>query len=387
MSLALLLPAALAALAALLLPLALHLQRRRQQPLAVMFAALRWLGESARPQRRLRLVDPWLLILRCLLLTIVVLALAQPVLHGGDDGRAWHVLVPGLDPAAIDWPADPASLERRWLVDGWVPLQDGAPAPAAAIDIASRLRELDARLPADSALTVYLPPELDGLDGARIALGRPVDWRIVPPAAPTAAPHPPAAVMPRIAVGGATPDHPGLRYLQAAQLAWAAETGVEPRPLVELDPTEPPPAGLDAVLWLSDDPLPAPLASWLGDGGRLLSFPDRPDAADAVDLWRSHAGARLRGARSGRGERRMLDCPLAPHCLPELLDGRFPALLREWLLPAPAAPTRAQAEHLAPAVTAQRPLPQPRPLADWFALLAALLFLLERWLANRRPVA
>jgi hypothetical protein len=386
MSLALLLPAALAALAALLLPLVLHLQRRRQQPVAVMFAALRWLGESARPQRRLRLVDPWLLLVRCLLLATVVLALAQPVLHGDDDGRAWHVLVPGVDPAAIDWPDEVDAIERRWLVDGFPPLQEEASTPPASTTSASLLRELDARLPADVALTVYLPPELDGLDGARIALGRTVDWRIVPAASIAAKMPAPAATMPRIAVGAAAADA-RLRYLQAAQAAWAAEADVEPRALVELDSTRPPPPGLDAIIWLSNEPEPAPLASWISDGGRLLVFADAHHEADAVDLWHGHSGAVLRGTRSARGERRTLDCPLSPRCLPELLDGSFPALLKDWLLPTPPAPSRARADHLAPSMTGHRPQPHPRPLADWFALLAALLFLSERWLANGRHAA
>jgi hypothetical protein len=388
MSLALLVPAALAALAALLLPLVLHLQRRRQQPRTVMFAALRWLGESARPQRRVRLVDPWLLLVRCLLLASVVLLLAQPVLYGMNDGRAWHVLVPGIDPDSIDWPAGTDAIERRWLVDGFPALQDAAPAPTAPVATGSLLRELDARLPAESALTVYLPAEIDGLDGARLALSRAVDWRVVPSATASVTAPETAASMLRIAIGGADVDDARWRYLQAAQAAWAADTGAEPVAPVEFDPTRPPPAGLDAVIWLSQEPVPAPLASWLADGGRLLVFVDadaEPD--DAVDLWHGQAGAVLRGARSGRGERRTLDCPLAPRCLPELLDGGFPALLKDWLLPVPTAPTRARADHVAPSIIAQRLQPQPRPLADWFALLAALLFLSERWLANGRRAA
>ncbi|MFT4198344.1 MAG: BatA domain-containing protein, partial [Pseudoxanthomonas sp.] len=51
MSLTLLLPAALAALAALALPLLIHLARR-SQPHSTPFAALRWLRAAPRPRRR-----------------------------------------------------------------------------------------------------------------------------------------------------------------------------------------------------------------------------------------------------------------------------------------------------------------------------------------------
>ena len=61
MSVALLAPAALAALAALLLPLLIHLARRSELH-PVDFSALRWLRAQLRPRRRLRFED-WPLLL------------------------------------------------------------------------------------------------------------------------------------------------------------------------------------------------------------------------------------------------------------------------------------------------------------------------------------
>ena len=81
MSLGLLLPAALAALGALLMPLLIHLARRSQL-VPTPFAALRWLRQAARPQRRVRLEEWPLLLLRLLLLALLALWLARPVLHG-----------------------------------------------------------------------------------------------------------------------------------------------------------------------------------------------------------------------------------------------------------------------------------------------------------------
>ncbi len=81
MSFGLLLPAGLAALFALLLPLLLHLHRRTEQQPA-MFAALRWLQGRQRPQRRIRFEEWPLLALRLLLLAALALLVAQPVLYG-----------------------------------------------------------------------------------------------------------------------------------------------------------------------------------------------------------------------------------------------------------------------------------------------------------------
>ena len=62
MTLALLAPLGLAALAALALPLLIHLVRRLQL-VDTEFAALRWISPRAQPRRRLRFERPWLLLL------------------------------------------------------------------------------------------------------------------------------------------------------------------------------------------------------------------------------------------------------------------------------------------------------------------------------------
>ena len=87
MSLGLLLPVGLAALAALLLPLLLHLERQ-SEPRATDFAALRWLSARLRPRRSLRLEECWLLLLRLLLVASVALLFARPVLFGGIGGAS-----------------------------------------------------------------------------------------------------------------------------------------------------------------------------------------------------------------------------------------------------------------------------------------------------------
>jgi hypothetical protein len=67
MSIGLAAPLALAALAALVVPIVLHLVRRAEQR-DTPFAALRFLRPAGLPRRRIRVAEPGLLLLRCLLL-------------------------------------------------------------------------------------------------------------------------------------------------------------------------------------------------------------------------------------------------------------------------------------------------------------------------------
>ena len=126
MSLALLLPAGLAALAALLLPLLIHLARRSEQR-PIPFAALRWLRQKPKPRHRIRF-DEWLLLAVRLLLLVAAGAAAraagavrrrqQGAVGGGGARRRpgsrharcrqrrtqrWHWLAPGFP--ALDAPA------------------------------------------------------------------------------------------------------------------------------------------------------------------------------------------------------------------------------------------------------------------------------------------
>jgi hypothetical protein len=393
MSLSFLLPAAWAALAALLVPIALHLQRRRQLAQTLSFAALRWLPAPTRPRQRWQLRQPWLLLLRCLLLASLVAAQAQPLLDGFAPAKPWHVAVPGIDPARIVWPDQ--AVERRWLAPGFPPLLAAVPSERPAT--ASLLRELDARLPPSTPLTVYVPPRLHGLDGERIALGRTLDWVVVDPAPGTASDSAPIERPLQLAIGGRAEADPADRFIDAARAAWQAEraAGGGAPSTVTIGADGAPAAGTDSVLWLSSDPLPPALHDWLADGGRLLALGSGDDSGDdsgsdrsngqpAMTIWHNAHGARVDAHRVGRGVLRRLDCPLQPDCLPELLDPGFPALLQRWLDAPPAAPTDAYAEQARPIRIERQAPPAGQPLATWLALLAAALFVLERWLASRR---
>lgn len=389
MNFALLLPAGLAALAALALPLLIHLRRRSQQQ-RVDFAALRWLAAQELPRRRARLEEWPLLALRLLLLTLLALLLAAPVRFDGADRRPWVVVVPGVDPASLPAPAA-SDAPWRWLAPGFPELAR-TPAPAAEA-VASLLRELDAHLDHAVPLTVIVPPHLRGLDGERIALSREVQWRIAA-ALPPPAHEADAAPEPiRIALRHADDaEHLAQqRWLDAATHAWnratPADTGAEAPFRIERASTEGAVArNATWLIWLSDAPLPQAWRDWVDAGGTalLIGAKQALPANTGVRQWRSTATeVELRAVRQGAGRLLVLPVALQPGALPELLEPEFPGLLREWLAPEPPAPQWAPAQTQVP----QRgvpPWPAPgRPLDSTLQWAIAGLWLLERWLATR----
>jgi hypothetical protein len=378
----LLLPAALGALAALLIPLLVHVARRTETR-EVVFAALRWLAPKARPRSRPRLDERMLLTVRLLLLAVLALCLARPVLWGAQDGRGVVAVAPGLDAPAFATDGD----DRRtvWLAPGFPPASGEAPQGRA--DLVSLLRQLDAELPAGAALEVVVPAVLDGVDAERPRLSRAVAWRVVSDPPPPAAARPPAP--PRLVVRYAPDAAERVRWFRAAAIAWA-EPGAAPA--FEAETVERPiPAGARHLIWLAPGPAPDALAAWARGGGTVLLAHDATlsKAAEPAPVWRDAAGAPPATARAfGRGRVVHLTRPLQPASLPALVEADFPDALQRLLQP-PPPPARVRAVDHAPTAgvvaASERPF---RDLGPGFALLAALLFLAERWLATRaRPAA
>ena len=178
MSLALLAPLGLAALAALVVPIVIHLVRRLELR-TTEFAALRWISERIRPRRRLRFERPWLLLLRLALLALLAVLLARPVLTQPPSAQASRVLVaPGSDLAAARAAVTSSGADWRWLAPGFPSIE--TPAPTGSVPVASLLREADAALPASATLAVVVPEQLAGLDGERPILAHAVGWHVVP---------------------------------------------------------------------------------------------------------------------------------------------------------------------------------------------------------------
>lgn len=190
----LLFPAGLAALAALVLPLLIHLARRSEHR-PTDFAALRWLRALPRPRHRVRF-DEWpLLLVRLVLLAALAVLLAEPALRDHDDARPRIAVSPGVDLATVR--ARAASAQWVWLAPGFPTIDAQTRAPAvpagstATATATSLLRELDASLPAASTLGVIVPAQWGRLDAQRLQLGRHVEWQVAPGRSPGPADTPP----------------------------------------------------------------------------------------------------------------------------------------------------------------------------------------------------
>lgn len=383
MTLVLLLPLGLVALAAWLLPLLIHL-RRRSEHRPTNFAALRWLQPKARPRRRLRLEDWPLLAVRLVLIAALALLLAQPVLFDAATPTPWTVFAPGTDPSAFAATGEPH--ERRWLAPGFPEVD--APMPAQPTAIGSLLRQLDAELPPGAPLTAVVPSVLDGADGAIPALGRDVDWLIVegaPPAARDATTEP---VPPVLAIRHASDRADALRYLRAASIAWQSAAGRDSDgDIAAIGASLPPHAR--PLAWLAEGPLPQALRDWVAGGGTVLveAQAEVPELAEGMPLWRDADGAVLvHAARAGRGRILQWRRPLTPEAVPVLLEPGFPARLQVlFATPAPA-PSRVSAAAYAPVSGNNIAVRKPFDLQPWLLLLIAALFVLERWLAGGRRV-
>lgn len=384
MNLAFLLPAGFAALAALLLPLLLHLARRHEQK-PTDFAALRWLRQKPKPRHRIRF-DEWpLLLLRLLLLALLAAWLAHPVLSGIDDRTRWVVIAPGVDGTQARAQVGVEEDARlHWLAPGFPALDQRV--PAGDVPLASLLRELDAQLPADTALTVVVPAVLQGADAQRPVLSRAVQWKVVDGA--MASPPVRRSGPPMLVVRHAA-DSRGLRYLRAAAKAWSTSSSASDG-LDAATSTQPIPPSARYLAWLVPGDVPAHVRAWTEQGGvLLLDTSARMPTDTAMHIaWRDGVGAPLmESTRVGRGRVVRFTRALDPAAMPELVDAEFPRTLRRLLEGEPPAPSRVRAVDYAPMTGAAAYPTAPRDLQPWLALLIALLVLVERGMATRRQRA
>ncbi len=378
---ALLLPAALTALAALVVPLLIHLARRSEQR-PTDFAALRWLRQKPKPRHRLRF-DEWpLLWLRLLLLVLLALWLARPVLFDSADETPWVAVVPGVEIGQVQASVSGSKARLHWLAPGSPGLDK--PPPTDALPFASLLRQLDAELPAKVALTVVVPEQLQGADALRPQLSRAVRWKVVPGAMPVQKPG--SFLAPVLTVRHAQDRADAVRYLRAAAVAWQPTTAATPNfsaaPLAQ-----PLPADARILVWLAPGPLPTAINDWIAKGGTALLDAQAEFTFPAVSTvhWRDAVGVPLvEGATLGEGRVLRFTRPFTAAAMPQLLEPDFSRQLRA-LLQAPApAPARVMAWDYTPVPGAQTYAQPPRDLRPWLALLIALLVVAERWMATRR---
>ncbi|WP_294235583.1 BatA domain-containing protein [uncultured Sphingomonas sp.] len=369
----LLVPAALTALAALVLPLLIHLARRTEQR-PTDFAALRWLRAKPRPRQRPRFEEWPLLITRLLLLALIAFWLARPVTPATPDRRAHVYVVPG-----VKAPTLAKDVEGHWLAPGFPALD--RPAPRGAVPVMSLVRELDAALPPDTPVRILVPAIIEGADAERPRLSRKVAWQVVPGAMTPPRPETPRLLKLTVrADPGADPGRSAARYLAAVAAAWG--------PVVDLAPLDAPLPPRDTVVaWLGTGAMPAKLIAWVKSGGTALVPQDvaAPSATTATAARDGEGRPFLDVMPLGRGHVYRFTRALTPPTLPALVEPDFPDRLRAAIRP-PALPVRAFATHIAPeagAAPAFRAMAR-REWRDALALLIAVLFVLERWLATAK---
>jgi hypothetical protein len=379
---ALLLPSALLALTALILPLLIHLSRRSEQK-PTAFAALRWISAQLRPRRKLVFQEILLLLLRLLLLIMLAVFLAKPVSMYVSSGRHWVVVIPGADISAIQDQANNKNGEWHWLSPGF-PGFENAP-NSVDIPVSSLLRELDAQLPLNTKLTVIAPEQLAGLDGERIRLSRQVDWKIVPGKMPPVVAQKKTRPI-RLAIRYEEAQAGSIRYFRAAHSVWQAERKVNEKDVIDIGTVS---ASLKedrtALIWLATGKLPMDIREWVRKGGTAIISKEAvtSELTSSVAAWRNADGKTLaRIASLGQGHLVQWQQTVSPEAMPELLDASFPQHLKDFLQTSRTTPNRALAKSQAPLAGIQARPELPQSMQPWFALLIALLFMLERWLAN-----
>ena len=260
-------PAAFWTLAALALPLTIHLWRR--PPRTVSWGSLRFLQSRPRRLQNLRWREYALLFTRLGLLTALALGLTHPFWRRPPFARPqrWVLLDPSAAPVGRSLARvralQAAGNETHVLASGFPRVGSlSGEASAPAPDLWSLLREADAGLPAGSSLAVFTTGRLASLRGIRPALANArTEWIDVPPissaAVVEALPSPPLTVL-ILHDPERTED---ARYVAAA---WRAIAQVDKRSVtVAVDLTTRPvfTAHADWIFWLGNQPIPASVAA------------------------------------------------------------------------------------------------------------------------------
>ncbi len=398
-------PTWLFGLVTLAVPLALHLWSRRVgRPIRV--GSLRLLaGAPPATARSWRIQEPWLLLLRCAVLTALVLALAGPYWTPRNaKGPTWALVADDV----ADHGTLTDSLQRAGLLVR----------PLNPANLWMALREADRSAPPGTRFLVFAPDLLRDFHGVRPVIASTVVWRSRP-SADTGARTPVQPKGARVVALYADPARrEDARYMMAALRAVGQATGI--RAILVLRPTDGTGEVIgdaDWVVWLSDRAVPEAIRRRVREGITLVSdagtdpmtrrrtrivlaeqqsdawLERRTFAADdGAPVWSDGAGIPLLSvAREGRGVHYRFHSRFAPTWSDFVLRPAFPvALARVWIGPDTLGAWRdarriALSQLLPTGDPAPRPPASAVPLRSLFLpawLLAVLLFLLERRLAT-----
>ena len=187
---ALLAPGWLIALAALSIPVLIHLWSRRERRVIRVGSTKRIEASVQHRARRLRITEWPLLLVRMALLALLVLLLAGPIWRSSqaesDAAERWTLVSPDTPLNSsmlrlIDSLA--AETDVRVLKAGFPSFDADNPPNPEHVSIWSLLREADALLPAGSSIDVVAPPLATRFSGARPTLSAKVTWHDLPTAA------------------------------------------------------------------------------------------------------------------------------------------------------------------------------------------------------------
>ena len=375
-------PAALIALAGLLVPLVIHLLDRGSTR-QLDFAPLYLLQELPRASlRRLRLRERLLWLLRSLLVATAALLLASPALRPEPAAaQAWLLVQPGLaeqvDPSlerlSRQWGIEPGAIEVRWLDPELAPLSQPARKRRAG-DLWGALLAADTRLPASARLAVIADPHADDLGPVRPRLSRAVEWltsgtrNVRSPAGENA--------LPLSVFVAAAPERSSLApVLTAVVTAW--QQGLDATVVMTDEP-----AAADWILYAPAADLPEKIVAAVTSGALLLT--DTPAVDGMVANSRPNTERRRLGA--GLWLRRAEDwTALAPAA--GAGDSAFPLRLWHELRSARLDPLppgiEIEASQAAPASGAEPRAGPAHSLATTLGALLLWLLALERWLSAR----
>lgn len=179
-------PWALFGLATLTIPLIIHLLRSRTAPI-VKIGSIKFLRETESITSRRWQPSEWLLLtLRLLLLSALVLLMADPVWYPSSHAKrsqSWALISPELYYHTTDKTffllldsLRASGVELRWLAADFPPFKEYDSVALASESIWSLLQEADAALPLSSSLWILTSDRLLQFYGTRPTLRRRVQW-------------------------------------------------------------------------------------------------------------------------------------------------------------------------------------------------------------------
>lgn len=400
----------LAALAALAVPVALHLwSRRGARPIRV--GSIRLLTGSPLATRRSWIIqDPWLLALRCAVIAALALALARPF---------WTSKAP--KPRSLALVAREV-VDREALVDS---LRQAGLAVSVLEDDAGRtpnlwtaVRRADRTASPGTRFVVFAPDRLRYFAGERPTLQSHVEWHTRAAVQPgEAAPRAPAART--VVVFADQNRQDDARYVSAAFTAAGDATGIVAVVSHHVASAASVPGSADWIVWLSERAIPEAVlqlvrrgAVLLADAGaatpqrhrsRILTGPQPSDVWTAravrsthggAPVWMDGTGAPLLTVTSeGRGRFYRFNSRFFPAWSDLVLRPAFPmAIARLWSgrgadsIRSTPDDRRITVSQLLPAEGPSEPMPPGTPRHSLFMPLwiaAMLAFLLERRLSAR----